>query len=116
MTFAEWEQQFDEGKRLAMRPKKPLAVTHSEIDRWLKSVDGLAKELKDLSVIKKKALEKMNKIPKSKTKEPEKPIKQNEKPENADEKRNDLAVARKSKPEPKPKPKSGREQEKPDVE
>lgn len=66
-SFCEWT--VDEAKRVLpvkalVRPKKDkhAAVPHTDIDRWLKSVDGLAKDLKDLQGAKKKAQDKMNQI------------------------------------------------------
>ena len=43
---------------------KTANVPHTDIDRWLKSVDGLAKELTDLKGAKAKAADKMSKIDK----------------------------------------------------
>jgi len=58
--FSEWV--LDEGRQAGLRPKKHAAVPHTDIDRWLKSVDGLAKDLKDLQGAKKKAQDKIDQI------------------------------------------------------
>jgi len=61
-------------------PKKPAkkkisSVAHADIDRWLKSVDGLAKDLSALKDAKLKAKGKMDQIGKPKSDKPEeKPI------------------------------------------
>jgi hypothetical protein len=109
-------------------PKKPAkkkisSVAHTDIDRWLKSVDGLAKDLSALKDAEAKAKGKMNQIGKPKSDKPEeKPIekeKDNEKPglerkaverprPEADRKVLSLRSKPDSKPErePKPEPKS----------
>lgn len=51
--------------------KKSASVAHSDIDRWLKSVDGLAKDLNALKDAKAKAKGKMDQIGKFKPKSSE---------------------------------------------
>jgi hypothetical protein len=64
--FFDWI--FEEGK-------KPASIAHADIDRWLKSVDGLAKDLKDLKNAKDKTKGKMDQIGKKfKGNVPDKPI------------------------------------------
>jgi len=119
---------FDRGdfvpKKVAPTKKKISSVAHTDIDRWLKSVDGLAKDLSALKDAESKAKGKMNKIGKPKSDKPDddKPIekeKDNEKPgferkaaerprPEADRKVLSLRSKPDSKPErePKPEPKS----------
>jgi hypothetical protein len=53
----------DEKKQfLRFRKSRPIPITHDDIDRWLKSLDGLAKDLQDLKDAKEKAKKKMVKI------------------------------------------------------
>ena len=82
---------------MSIEEAKTHPVAHTDIDRWLKSVDGLAKDLKALQAAKEKAKGKMDDIgrknnPEKKPKEkddkdkdkkdkiPEKPQKQLELP------------------------------------
>jgi len=55
---------FLDEKKQFMRFKKsrPTPIAHDDIDRWLKSLDGLAKDLQDLKDAKEKAKKKMVKI------------------------------------------------------
>jgi hypothetical protein len=80
---------FDRGdfvpKKAATTKKKISSVAHTDIDRWLKSVDGLAKDLNALKDAKLKAKGKMDQIGKPKSDKPDdKPIEKekddNEKP------------------------------------
>jgi hypothetical protein len=62
--FSKW-QKLIKGlgkKNLHPKKKKSVVVQHQDIDRWLKSVDDLAKDLKDLQLAKDKAKEKMKLI------------------------------------------------------
>lgn len=47
--------------RRAPKPEK-ISTVHNDIDRWLKSVDNLAKDLQALQAAKKKSTEKISKI------------------------------------------------------
>jgi hypothetical protein len=77
MEFLEWMLNLDEVKALAHPKKAKIApVAHTDIDRWLKSVDGLARDLQDLKKAKGKSQDKLDQIKKKYT--PEKP---EEKPE-----------------------------------
>lgn len=52
--------------------KKVAAVPHQDIERWLKSVDELSKELKELQLLKTKTKQKIDKISKKDENKPEK--------------------------------------------
>lgn len=117
-------------KKAAPAKKKISSVAHTDIDRWLKSVDGLAKDLSALKDAESKAKGKMNQIGKPKSDKPDdKPIekeKGNEKPglerkaaerprPEADRKVLSLRSKPDAKPEREPKPKPKPEQKsKPD--
>lgn len=58
MHFSEWFR-FDELKKI-----KPAAIKHVDIDRWLKSVDGLARDLQDLKKAKEKSQVKLAQVKK----------------------------------------------------
>lgn len=60
--------------------KKKNSIVHSDIDRWLKSVNDLAQDLKDLQTAKDKSKDKMNQIGK-KYKPEEEPKDSKEEPE-----------------------------------
>jgi hypothetical protein len=69
----------DEKKQFVrFRKSRPVPITHDDIDRWLKSVDGLAKDLKDLKDAKEKAKKKMVEIGK-KYKPEQKPVEKEKK-------------------------------------
>lgn len=53
MSFSEW-----------INEKKVTTIVHSDIDRWLKSVDGLARDLQDLKKAKDKSQAKLDQIKK----------------------------------------------------
>ena len=74
MNFSDW--LIDETKKKLSVPvrtakKKVSSIAHTDIDRWLKSVDDLAKDLNDLKKSKIKFKSKMDQIGKSKTDEPD---------------------------------------------
>lgn len=113
---------FDRGdfvppKKALPRPvkKKVASIAHTDIDRWLKSVDGLAKDLSALKNAKSKAKEKMDQVGKPTKPDEDKSIekeKDNEKsglerktPERSrsEADREILPLRSKSKPKP-PKP------------
>jgi hypothetical protein len=75
---------FDRGdfvpKKVTPTKKKISSVAHTDIDRWLKSVDGLAKDLSALKDAESKAKGKMNQIGKPKSDRPDEKEKDNEKP------------------------------------
>lgn len=79
MKFSEW---LLESKALPnlMHKKKIASVAHADIDRWLKSVDGLAKDLATLKNAKEKAKDKITQIGQNKSEKPEE-IEKLEKPE-----------------------------------
>lgn len=110
-SFSEW-MTVDEAKRIvprkvAMRPKKQhAAVPHTDIDRWLKSVDGLAKDLKDLQGAKKNAEDKMKQI--GQKYKPEDADKPEEKPDDKHDK-HDIEKSDDRKPIKRPRPDSDRE-------
>lgn len=54
-------------------PKKPKisVIAHSDIDRWLKSVDGFARDLQDLKKAKEKSQAKLDQIGKKYKPEPD---------------------------------------------
>lgn len=81
MNFCDWIE-LNELKT----PKKAKAalVTHTDIDRWLKSVDGFAKDLQDLKKAKEKSQSKLTQI--KKKYDPEKIEKPELKPEKEVEK------------------------------
>lgn len=57
-------KKIDENK-LFIKPKKdskPIPVTHDDFDKWLKSLEGLAEDLKALENAKKKFKEKIDSI------------------------------------------------------
>lgn len=69
MDFYKW--LLDETKRVKKLPSQPSSkktapIAHADVDRWLKSVDGLAKDLTALKDAKLKAKGKMDQIGKSK--------------------------------------------------
>jgi hypothetical protein len=64
---------------------KKISVIHSNIENWLKSVEGLTKDLKDLEAVKAKFKTKMNQI---KNKYKSEKQKKDQNPEN-DEKRSE---------------------------
>ena len=70
---------------MSLEEAKTHPVAHTDIDRWLKSVDGLAKDLKALQAAKEKAKGKMTDI--GKKYNPEK--KPEDKPEDKDVKEKD---------------------------
>ena len=55
MSFSEW---------INFNEKKVTTIVHSDIDRWLKSVDGLARDLQDLKKAKDKSQAKLDQIKK----------------------------------------------------
>ena len=70
--------------------KKP-SILHSDIDSWLKSVDGLAKDLKELAAVKERFKKKMDQIKskykvQEKKKPEQKPTDKDQKPEKEKEK------------------------------
>jgi len=101
---------FDRGDfvppKKALVKKKISSVAHTDIDRWLKSVDGLAKDLSALKDAKDKAKGKMDKIGKPK------PEEQLDKPKEKDERNAvkrprpeaDRVLSPRSKPDTKEKP------------
>jgi len=48
----------------AVKKAKITMVTHTDIDRWLKSVDGFARDLQDLKKAKEKSQSKLDQIKK----------------------------------------------------
>ena len=72
MNFSDW--LIDETKKklpIRTAKKKVSSIAHADIDRWLKSVDDLAKDLNDLKKSKIKFKSKMDQIGKSKIDEPD---------------------------------------------
>lgn len=88
--FSEWMDVVEGRTKTVMAPArlkkhKVAAVAHDDIDRWLKSVDGLAKDLSALQAAKDKAKGKMDQIgkkykPEEKEKDTGKEEKQVKKP------------------------------------
>ena len=114
--FSDWASEFDEAIRLPKRIvphrkqmqlplKKQTPVAHADIDRWLKSVDGLAKDLKDLQAAKTKAKDKMSQIGQKFKPDSDKSNKDDEKDVKKDvekEKDNDTGIERKTVKRPRP--------------
>jgi hypothetical protein len=67
MNFFDWLMEVKRVFPVKERPKKRkiASVAHTDIDRWLKSVDGLAKDLEALKSVKDKVKGKMDQISKS---------------------------------------------------
>ena len=114
-SFSEW-MTIDEAKRIvsakvAVRPKKQhAAVPHTDIDRWLKSVDGLAKDLKDLQGAKKNAEDKMKQIgQKYKPDDADKPEKKPDDKHDDKHDKHDIEKPNDRKPVKRPRPESDRE-------
>jgi hypothetical protein len=104
MNFSDWLNE----------AKKSASVAHTDIDRWLKSVDGLAKDLSALKDAKAKAKGKMDQIGKSKPKPNED---EGEVPKQPDEDRKILSL--RSKPnekDPEQKEPKPRQLRRPDAE
>jgi hypothetical protein len=112
---------FDRGdfvpKKAATTKKKISSVAHTDIDRWLKSVDGLAKDLNALKDAKLKAKGKMDQIGKPKSDKPDDKSVEKEKDDN-EKPRLEPKAAERPRPEAdrkvlslrsKPDSKSGRE-------
>lgn len=55
MSFSEW---------INFNEKKVTTIVRSDIDRWLKSVDGLARDLQDLKKAKDKSQARLDQIKK----------------------------------------------------
>jgi hypothetical protein len=53
------------------KKQKTVSIVHSDIDLWLKAVDDLSKDLKELQAAKEKAKEKMSAIAEKNKKEKE---------------------------------------------
>ena len=114
--FSNWLVDLDEAKVAVPRKKKVAAVAHSDIDRWLKSVDGLAKDLKDLQAAKTKAKDKMAKI--GKKFKPEVKEKQENEPKDGkatERTRTGTILPREQNPKPEQKQKLAKKQDKPVV-
>lgn len=69
MNFCNWIE-LNEIK--TPKKSKTSVVTHTDIDRWLKSVDGFAKDLQDLKRAKEKSQSKLDQIKKKYVPEKEK--------------------------------------------
>lgn len=66
MKFCDWVEINEAPKKA-----KISVVAHTDIDRWLKSVDGFAKDLQALKVAKEKSQAKLDQIKKKYKPEPE---------------------------------------------
>lgn len=95
MSFLEWINRKGDiliEAPIRLKKKKVTAISHSDIDRWLKSVDGLAKDLKALQKAKEKAQLKISKIGQ---KYKDKAIEREEKSDKQSEKDKDVTFPKK---------------------
>lgn len=76
--------------------KKATPTIHSDIEGWLKSVDALSKDLKELLDVKKRVAAKMDSI--KKKYKPEKQKSQEEEPQEEKDKSNDAKRIKSKKP------------------
>lgn len=97
-------------KKARPAKNKTASIAHKDIDRWLKSVDGLAKDLNALKNAKLKAKGKMDQVGNPNSDKTIEKEKEKDKPRidrKSDKESPDLIQSKPvSKPKPKPEPKS----------
>ena len=76
ILFMEWMDELNEARKKGKPRHAP--IPHHDIERWLKSVELLAKDLEDLKKSRKQAAERFAKLAKKKKEDEEKKKKEDE--------------------------------------